>query len=502
MIKQILTILILNLLLLSCTKDSALVKVAISKVDIPECYKVKDDPEEQDKKLEFYEMGRMGLLYLNHQAQEYLFIAPDCISPRGAWLDTLRMRIEADLKIPKQHIMFHANHNHQLRRFDIDCFWKHLLQEVQAMKQRAVPAEMAYVRASAEKLLFNRRIFISDELGKLCLYQLFRSYSDLEKGTIDFTAQVKDFFLGAKIDKEYGSKGIVKRKDLKSPHLHAYIKEIEDKGLRFMATGPLDERLEWLVFRNAGGGPVIGSLVRFASHRYRCPQYLTRALSQATAGAPSIFLIGPAGDAGFLRTCDGSPGIEERRMKDMERIASTMAERLIPGLKKERYQPLKKLVWQKRNVGLEMAEEIRQHRGELYTWEDKLTEKFEQVRKTDCTPLEYKLTRDRVGRGWALSWADKFPDTLYLDLTLIKMNDVAVLGLPGEILVDVSETIRSGADEPNLVILELCDEGRTSYVPHPDEFKYGSYEVISAKLSPAGIQHLMDEAVALVKGGQ
>jgi hypothetical protein len=46
--------------------------------------------------------------------------------------------------------------------------------------------------------------------------------------------------------------------------------------------------------------------------------------------------------------------------------------------------------------------------------------------------------------------------------------------------------------------VELCDDSREAYVPHPEAFKNGGYEVINSRLSPAGVQALINASVGLL----
>jgi hypothetical protein len=86
-----------------------------------------------------------------------------------------------------------------------------------------------------------------------------------------------------------------------------------------------------------------------------------------------------------------------------------------------------------------------------------------------------------------------------VSLAALRLGDLSFLFLPGEILEPIGDTLRARSGEKDLLILELCDDGRPAYIPHPDHFSLGGYEVINSRLSPDGVRELMNRAVCLLK---
>jgi hypothetical protein len=483
----------------SCIKLEPRVKVAISKPDFSHCYKNKKTEEPAEEK-PFYKIEHCGLFYLNFSGTEYLILAPDAMAPWKPIVDTIKQVLNDRLGIPKDNVIFHANHNHQSYLFDPAPFCSTLILAVERLRAAAVPAEIAYVRASAKNLIFNKMIFLSEELGYLDLGMPFRGFAAVEKGIFDATEQVKDYFLGTKLDRSYNYKGIIKGRDIKSPAIHAWIKDIEKSNKRFLATGPIDDNLELLALRDWKTRKPIGGIVRFSAHRNYCPQFFTREVSKFLEGAPVVFMIGGgAGDGDLFRKTDGSIDSQEKRLAEADRIGTAMAQRLQASMTAAKYEPLRKIFWKRKIVDLEVAEDIRKYRGRLKEMDSLWNVEYDRARVSACTPAEFKKAREMAGRGWAIARrGDEYPDTLRSPIVLVKFNSLPMICMPGEVLTRTNQTIRDRVKAPVLVTIQLCEDGDLAYVPHPDDYQYGGYEVLNSRLSPMGVQHMIDEVVAFI----
>ncbi|MBL8027531.1 MAG: hypothetical protein JNL74_14015 [Fibrobacteres bacterium] len=457
----------------------------MSSIDVSECYSAPP----------FYQIPRLGLIYFVTPQQQYLIIVPDALHPSIKAMDAIAAALKSSFSLHRENILYHANHNHQFRRFDVEKMVKRIVPEVNKLKASAIEAEVGHFQASSKGLIFNRRFLISKEIGKLCLGHKFRGKSNLELGTMEVTEQAIDWFLGAKLGREY-DKGIVNSLNIKSNAVRTFTKELGET--KIVSNGPIDTLLDWLIFRNSKTKENIGSIVRFSAHRNQCPQFLTKALSAATNGAPSIFVIGTAGDGALLEETDGSPDTDDKTISEMERIAGVMATRLISTYRSDKkFNPIGSFEMNKKIVGMEIAEDIRRYRGNADSVLNKWTEDYSSLESSECTPIEFKKKRELAGRGEYLKHSAHYSDTIYSPVTVIKMNNIKILGLPGEILCDVGKEIKDSLRGENVIILSLCDDGRQAYVPHPDEYEFGGYEITNSRLSPKGVDMLIGEAVKL-----
>jgi len=76
-------------------------------------------------------------------------------------------------------------------------------------------------------------------------------------------------------------------------------------------------------------------------------------------------------------------------------------------------------------------------------------------------------------------------------------NDVAWVGLPGEIFSELGIAIKKASPFPQTIIVELAN-GLVGYVPTKKGFTEGSYEAISARIAPGGGEALAEAAIGLL----
>jgi neutral ceramidase len=77
-------------------------------------------------------------------------------------------------------------------------------------------------------------------------------------------------------------------------------------------------------------------------------------------------------------------------------------------------------------------------------------------------------------------------------------EDVAVVGLPGEIFVDLGLAIKKASPFPTTLVIELCNDA-PGYVPTIKAFKEGSYETVNSRVQPGGGEKLVEAATRLLK---
>jgi hypothetical protein len=91
-------------------------------------------------------------------------------------------------------------------------------------------------------------------------------------------------------------------------------------------------------------------------------------------------------------------------------------------------------------------------------------------------------------------------EPLAADFQVISIGDqLAWVGLPGEIFVDLGLAIKQGSPFPHTIVSGMSASGTISYVPTSKSFAEGSYEVISARIAAGGGEALADSAVQLLK---
>ena len=77
-------------------------------------------------------------------------------------------------------------------------------------------------------------------------------------------------------------------------------------------------------------------------------------------------------------------------------------------------------------------------------------------------------------------------------------DDLAIVGLPGEVFVDLGLAIKENSPYKNTIVVELT-HSHIAYVPTQEAFSRGGYETINSRLAPGGGEMLADTAIALLQ---
>jgi hypothetical protein len=107
-------------------------------------------------------------------------------------------------------------------------------------------------------------------------------------------------------------------------------------------------------------------------------------------------------------------------------------------------------------------------------------------------PLREKLSPDRIME------ADEDKKQLTTEFQVIRLGDVYILGLPGEVLVEIGLEIKKRADVEKLLIIALANDP-IGYVCHSEAYDEGGYESASGTNLAKGAGEIMvKEALDLI----
>jgi len=85
-----------------------------------------------------------------------------------------------------------------------------------------------------------------------------------------------------------------------------------------------------------------------------------------------------------------------------------------------------------------------------------------------------------------------------VEVQVITLGDqLAWVGLPGEIFVEHGKAIKAASPFPLTIIAELANAS-ISYVPDRKAYPQGAYEVVSARVGPGAGEMMVDAAVRLL----
>jgi neutral ceramidase len=77
-------------------------------------------------------------------------------------------------------------------------------------------------------------------------------------------------------------------------------------------------------------------------------------------------------------------------------------------------------------------------------------------------------------------------------------DDMAIVGLPGEVFVDLGQAIKRGSPFARTLVIELCNDS-PAYIPTKKAFVEGSYETVNSLIAPGGGEAMVDLALGLLK---
>ena len=272
------------------------------------------------------------------------------------------------------------------------------------------------------------------------------------------------------------------------------------------AAGPIDPEVPFVFFRGIDGDNAIAAMVNFALHldtvggtEYAAdyPYYLEQSLRQ-TFGEDFVVLFG-TGTCGDINHIDVT---KKDRLKT-DYIGWTLAEtvrtkiHLISpatrgqGLPPAQVRGLRTAAVPALAVRSEIVEAPLQHYGL-----EKLAWARENIKKVGTSELSFL---EQVEAYKILAIEMRGGQTIPLEVQVFRLSpEVAVVGLPGEVFVDLGLAIKRASPFPVTLVIELCQDA-PGYIPTKKAFAEGSYETVNSRIAPGGGEMMAEAAVRLLK---
>jgi neutral ceramidase len=255
--------------------------------------------------------------------------------------------------------------------------------------------------------------------------------------------------------------------------------------------GPIDPDVGLLRFR--AGDKELALLTVFALHldtvggtEYSAdyPFYLERKL-RPILGVEGVSLFG-AGTCGDINHIDVSKKDPQKGHLEAGRIGTTLGDTVMKALPKLRPQRSPRLVVRRTIVQAPLqkysAEAIAQARKDMAKIGTRELPFLKQVEAYKIMSLQMLPS-----------------ETLPMEVQVFRLSDeVAIVGLPGEIFVDLGLAIKKASPFPVTLVIELCNDA-PGYVPTVKAFKEGSYETVNSRIQPGGGEKLVEAATRLLK---
>ena len=254
------------------------------------------------------------------------------------------------------------------------------------------------------------------------------------------------------------------------------------------AAGPIDPEIGMVFFQEADGVPA-AAIVNFALHldtvggtKYAAdyPYYLEQSLREKY-GDDFVMLFG-TGTCGDINHIDVT---KKERLKT-DYIGSKLAETV-----KEKKDSLKTVAEPMLAVRSGIVKVPLQRFGpEKLAW---ARENIKKVGTRELSFLEqveaYKILATQMRPG----------QTIPLEVQVFRLSrDVAVVGLPGEVFVDLGLKIKKASPFATTLVIELCQDA-PGYIPTKKAFAEGSYETVNSRIAPGGGEMMAEAAIRLLK---
>ncbi len=251
--------------------------------------------------------------------------------------------------------------------------------------------------------------------------------------------------------------------------------------------GPIDPGVGFVFFRAGNGKDAFAGLVNFALHLdttggtlYAAdyPYFLEQKLREKF-GQDFTLLFG-TGTCGDINHFD----VTRKDIRKPEVIGATLAGTVAPAPTRAIAKP--NLAVQRAVVEVPVqkftAAEIEQAKKDM-----------DKIGTADMSFLEqvrtYKIVDIQSRKG----------STIPLEVQVFRLSDeVAVVGLPGEVFVEHGLAIKKASPFPITLVIELCQDD-VAYVPTKKAFAEGSYETVNSRIAPGGGETMVEAAIRLLK---
>ena len=257
--------------------------------------------------------------------------------------------------------------------------------------------------------------------------------------------------------------------------------------------GPIDPDLGIVVMQSAASKQNIAAMTVFALHldtvggtEYSAdyPFYLERSLRQGL-GNQFVSLFGN-GTCGDINHVDVTNQLPQKGQEEAAQIGTALAETVrsvIPSLK-----PLAATKLAARSATVDVP--IQQYSAA------EIAQAKQDIFKVGTTQLKFL---DQVKATKIMNLQLRPPATLPIEVQVFRLaDDLAIVGLPGEVFVDLGLAIKRGSPFARTLVIELCNDN-PAYIPTKKAFVEGSYETVNSLIQPGGGEAMVETALRLLK---
>ncbi len=257
--------------------------------------------------------------------------------------------------------------------------------------------------------------------------------------------------------------------------------------------GPIDPDVGLVLLRRPADARVLASLTVFALHldtlggtEYSAdyPYYLEASLRKDLGPQfVSIFGNGTCGDINHINFA--SAAAQPQGGAETRRIGEALAARVSGELPRLKTVGSPRLAVRSQTV----PARIQHYSAEEIAWAEAAAEKIGTSELSFLDQVKaYKIIDLQLRRG----------DTLPLQVQAFRLSDdVALVGLPGEVFVELGLAIKRQSPFAVTLVVELANDA-PDYVPTEKAFREGSYETVNSRIKPGGGEAMAAAAVQLL----
>ncbi|MBI3861480.1 MAG: hypothetical protein HY290_06255 [Planctomycetia bacterium] len=257
--------------------------------------------------------------------------------------------------------------------------------------------------------------------------------------------------------------------------------------------GPIDPDVGILLLQSPVGEQNLAALCVFPLHldtvggtEYSAdyPFYLERNL-RTKLGNKFVSLFGN-GTCGDINHVDVTSNVRQSGQDESARIGAALADTVQQAIPK--LQPLAepKLAAKNAIVSIPLQqfapEEVVQAKRDIFKVGTSELSFLDQVKATKIVGAQLRQSAE-----------------IPLEVQVFRLSDrLAIVGLPGEVFVELGLAIKRGSPFPETLVIELCNDN-PAYVPTKKAFAEGSYETVNSLVQPGGGEMLVEAALRLLK---
>jgi hypothetical protein len=214
------------------------------------------------------------------------------------------------------------------------------------------------------------------------------------------------------------------------------------------------------------------------------PFYLERNL-RTSLGNEFVSLFGN-GTCGDINHVDVTNNVPQKGHEEAGRIGAALAETVRAALPSLKPVEMPKLAVRSAVATVPIqrytADEVAQAKQDMFKVGTSELSFLDQVKATKIMQLQLRPV-----------------SLLPLEVQVFRLSDdLAIVGLPGEVFVELGLAIKRGSPFARTLVVELCNDV-PAYIPTKKAFAEGSYETINSIVQPGGGETMVETALKLLK---